>query len=256
MTQARDDGGQGPGPGGAPGPMSTATPAAPPPRPDADRGTGGAAGAAPAADRGTARRSTMELVAVVVLATTTILTAWSAFQSSKWGGAMSIAFSEASSSRIEAARLDGAANVRTSNHIALFTQWAAAVGAQDAQLADFLVARFPEPLATAHADWLATTPPGVVPAGSPFDMPSYVLPERVEAQAADARAAGRFGAALANNQRGDNYTILTVLFATVLFFTAMSTKVQALRSQQALLGAAVVLGLVGVGFLIGFPKLV
>ncbi|MGY1710428.1 hypothetical protein ACI8AC_13060 [Geodermatophilus sp. SYSU D00758] len=251
MTRATDDGGPGPVPGGATGPVTPA------PRPDADRGTGRApAGAASAADRDSARRSVLELIAVVVLATTTILTAWSAFQASKWGGAMSIAFSEASSSRIEAARLDGAGNVRISNHIGLFTQWAAAVGAQDQQLADFLATRFPEPLATAHTDWLATTAPGTVPAGSPFEMPSYVLPEKVEAEAAQARAGDRFEAALANNQRSDNYTILTVLFATVLFFTAMATKVRALRYQQTLLTTAVVLGVIGVALLIAFPKLV
>jgi hypothetical protein len=197
------------------------------------------------------------MIAVIVLATTTILTAWSAFQASKWSGAMSIAFSEASSARIEASRLDGAGNVRISNHIGLFTQWAAAVGAGDEPLSEFLVERFPEPLATAHRDWLATGLAGAgPPAGSPFDMPSYVLPEKVEAEARSARAAERFEAALMNNQRGDNYTILTVLFASVLFFTAMSSRVRSSRSQLALLGIAMALGLAGVVLLVTFPKLV
>jgi hypothetical protein len=43
-----------------------------------------------------------DLAVTVVLSITAILTAWTAFQSSKWGGAMSIAFSQASSARIEA----------------------------------------------------------------------------------------------------------------------------------------------------------
>ena len=47
----------------------------------------------------------LELVAVLLLSITAIMTAWAGFQSSKWGGAMSISFAQASTARIEAARL-------------------------------------------------------------------------------------------------------------------------------------------------------
>jgi hypothetical protein len=203
-----------------------------------------------------ARRPVLETIAVVVLSITTVLTAWSAFQSSKWGGAMSISFSQASSARIEAARLAGTANVRTSNQIGLWTEWVAAVGNQQAELADFLVDRFPEPLATAHEEWIADGGRTVSPPTSPFDSPSFVLPEQRAAAAADERADARFALALAYNQRSDNYTILTVLFAGVLFFSAMSGRVRALGAQQVLLGAAMVLGVVGVVLLSTLPKLV
>ncbi|MGY1755101.1 hypothetical protein [Blastococcus sp. SYSU D01042] len=59
-----------------------------------------------------------------------------------------------------------------------------------------------------------------------------------------------------NNQRSDDYTILTVLFAAVLFFTALSGRMRRSRSQLALLGTGTLLGLVGVIFLAAFPKLV
>jgi hypothetical protein len=169
---------------------------------------------------------------------------------------MSIAFSQASSARIESTRLDGAADVRTANQLGLFTQWAAATSSEDVPLATFLVERFPEPLAAAHEDWLAAGGLDPEAPASPFDMPSYVLPERVEAAAASERAGERFQTALRNNQRGDNYTVLTVLFATVLFFTAMSGRVRAVRSQQALLAMGVTLGAVGLVLLLTFPKLV
>jgi hypothetical protein len=198
----------------------------------------------------------MELVTVLVLAVTTILTAWSAFQASKWGGAMSIAFSEASSTRIEAARSEATANTRQSNHIGLWTEWVAAEGAGEVQLGDFLVARFPEPLSSAHRDWLAAGGASEGAPDSPFAMASYVLPERLAAAAADERASGRFEAALVNNQRSDNYTVLTVLFAAVLFFMAMAGRVRGRRSQWVLLGTGLVLAAVGVTLLSTFPKLV
>jgi len=215
--------------------------------------TGRATGGTPVRDTS---GGVLELVTVLVLAATTILTAWSAFQASKWSGAMSIAFSEASSARIEAARADAAGSSRLSNHIGLWTQWLAAEGAGEAQLGDFIVARFPEPLATAHQDWLAAGGASEGAPDSPFAMPSYVLPERLEAVADDERASDRFDAALAYNQRSDNYTILTVLFAAVLFFMAMAERVRARRSQWVLFGTGLVLGAVGVLLLATFPKLV
>jgi hypothetical protein len=224
------------------------------------RGEAGAekpSGAREGGDGQDRRRSRLELVAVIVLSTVTILTAWSAFQSSKWGGAMSIAFSQASSARIQAASLSGTANVRISNQIGLWTEWVTAVGQGDADLSNFLLDRFPEPLATAQEAWIAA---GGVDAGpgaeSPFDMPEYVMPESVASAEASARADALFDTALRNNQRGDNYTILTVLFAAVLFFTAMSTRMRNLSGQRLMLGFGMGLAVIGVTLLVTFPKLV
>lgn len=202
-------------------------------------------------------RELQEIIAVVLLAVTAILTAWSGFQSSKWGGAMSIAFSQASSARIEAARHDSDAVTREAIQVGLFTEWVQAVGEKDTKVSAFLSARFPEPLATAFKDWVATRPL-VNPSAprSPFDMPSYRVPERSAAAAADSRADAKFQEALRNNQRGDNYTVLTVLFAIVLFFAAMSTRINSYVARWVILGLAIAAFLAGVGLLISLPKLV
>lgn len=214
-------------------------------------------GPSQAAGQRATRQRRIELVAVILLSTTTILTAWTAFQASKWGGAMSISFSQASSARIESAKLDGKANVRQSNQISLWTEWVSASGAGDKELATFLRERFPEPLATAQRAWIAdggfNAPSDQ---SSPFVLPEYVVPEAVEAEAASKRADGLFQTALDNNQRSDNYTILTVLFASVLFFAAMSGRIDALRSQVLLLVLASALGLVGFAILLSYPRLI
>jgi hypothetical protein len=198
-----------------------------------------------------------EIIAVVLLSVTAILTAWSGFQSSKWGGAMSIAFSQASSARIEAARHDSDAVTRQAIQVGLFTQWVQSVGEKDTKVSTFISARFPEPLATAFKDWVATRPL-VNPSAprSPFDMPSYRIPERAAAAAADSRADAKFREALRNNQRGDNYTVLTVLFAIVLFFSAMSTRITSYAARWVILGFAIATFIAGVGLLISLPKLV
>ena len=198
-----------------------------------------------------------EVVVVVLLSVTTILTAWVGFQSSKWGGAMSISFSQASSARIEASRHEDDANRKIALQANLFAQWAAAYSENNTVLADFLEERFTEPLATAFPVWIASQPlKNPDAAASPFDLPEYHLEELDLAKASDARADMKFAQALRNNQRGDNYTVLTVAFAAVLFFAAMSGRMKSRRGGAVLLGMAVVLFLVASALLIAYPKLV
>ncbi|WP_433158314.1 hypothetical protein [Kribbella sp. CA-247076] len=197
-----------------------------------------------------------DLLAIVVLSVTAILTAWTGFESAKWGGAMSIAFSEASSARIEAVKLEGTADRKLSVQVSLFTQWLQAYQDGDQELSAFLAARFPEPLATAFREWLASRPlQNADAAETPFDLPGYVIPEQQQAQQADARADQKFSDALRNNQQSDDYTILTVGFATVLFFAALSGRVRSNRVSWLLLTLAGAGLLVLGGVLLSFPRL-
>ncbi|MYR07279.1 hypothetical protein GTV32_13600 [Gordonia sp. SID5947] len=198
-----------------------------------------------------------ETVGVVVLSVTAILTAWSGFEASKWGGAMSISFSQASSARIEAARDAGAANAAKQIDLATFSLYVQAVAEKNDLLARFTEDRFTDRFRPAFDEWLASKPlmnPNAPK--SPFELASYSPPGQREAAAADARADRLFQTALRNNQRGDNYTILTVLFALVLFFAAFSSRFDAPRLRWAMLAASVVLMIVGIVFLATFPKLI
>ena len=103
-------------------------------------------------------RDWRELITVLLLSVTAILTAWTGFQASKWGGAMSISFSQASGARIEAGRLDAAADRKLTIQVQLFTPWLQAYQADDDELAAFLEERFPEPLQSAFPVWLASEP--------------------------------------------------------------------------------------------------
>lgn len=198
-----------------------------------------------------------ELIAVILLSVTAIATAWSGFQSSKWGGEMSISFSKASTARIEASRADGNANRQLTIQVQLYTQWIEAYAADDMVLADYLSARFPEPLASAWAAWIALEPQQNPDApASPFEMPQYVQPDAVASKEADARADALFQQALDNNQRGDNYTLLAVVFATVLFFAAVSGRVKRNLSAWFLLGVGLVLFTTATVILVSYPKII
>jgi hypothetical protein len=198
-----------------------------------------------------------ELVAVLLLAITAIVTAWTGFQASKWSGAMSISFSQASSARIEAARLEGVANRKQIVQVSLFTQWLQAYQAADGELADFLSSRFPEPLASTFPAWIASRPlKNPQAAATPFEMPAYAIPELEASRQADDRADAKFAEALRNNQRGDNYTVLTVAFATVLFFGALSGRMRGVRAQWAFLALGWIGFLAAASLLVFFPKLI
>lgn len=202
-------------------------------------------------------RSLVELLAVVVLAVTAVLTAWSGFQSSKWGGEMSIAFSQASSARVESSRYAAMADAARGFDLTTFGIYVQAAAEGNEELREFVEDRFTDHFAVAFEAWMATRPlqnPDA-PRG-PFQLAEYQPPGQAESAAAAARADALFAKALENNQRGDNYTLLTVLFAVVLFFTALSQRLRSPKLGFLTLAGATVVMLVGIGFLIAFPKII
>jgi hypothetical protein len=196
-----------------------------------------------------------ELIAVILLSVTTILTAWCGFQSSKWGGEMSIAFSKASGARIEAVQAQDTGNRKISVQVGLFSAWLQAQATDNKELADFLSTRFPEPLAAAFLAWQATDPLTNPDAPlSPFEMTEYQVPETDEASTLNTKADDLFAAALEDNQRGDNYTLLAVAFATVLFFAAISGRMKGRRYQWAILSVGLVVFAVATAILLLLPR--
>nr|WP_194719930.1 hypothetical protein [Cellulosimicrobium arenosum] len=192
-----------------------------------------------------------------MLGLTAILTAWSGFEASKWGGEMSIAFSRASTQRIVASTEATNAQAARAIDLQVFGLYLEGVADDNDLLADFAEERFTPHFAVAFDEWYASEPlknPDAAP--SPFALESYVPPGQVESAEADERADAYFVRALANNQRGDNYTILTVLFALVLFFGAFANRFRTERISWAMVGGAAVLMVVGVGFLLSFPKII
>lgn len=199
-----------------------------------------------------ARRT--ELFSVLLIALTAILAAWSAFQSSKWGGVMSIRFSEASALRTESVRESNLANREVTVDVGLFSDFAAATADENEALAEFYLERFPDRLAVAVDAWLATDPLEAPDApGSPFEMPEYVQESADRADELEQEAEGRSQAAREANQRGDNYTVTSIFSATVLLLAALSVKVDSVRMQRMLLAAASVVFICTVVVIATFP---
>jgi len=190
-----------------------------------------------------------DIVAVFVLSITAVLTAWCGFEASKWGGEMSIAFSQASSARIQSAVAEGEARSARQIDLSVYTLGIGAKAEEDDRLADYVEERFSPWFAPAFEAWVED---GMVE-NSPFARGEYVPPGTAEAAELSSTADEKFAAALENNQRGDNYSLLTVLFALVLFLTAMSQRDVKTWIGRALLGMAVIVDIVGIAVLLTFP---
>lgn len=107
---------------------------------------------------GGGHRGIHEWVAVIVLSVTAVLTAWSGFESSKWGGEMAIAFSRASSARIESARHAAQADAARGFDLNVFGIYLQAEAEDDERLREFVEARFTDHFAVAFDAWLAMRP--------------------------------------------------------------------------------------------------
>lgn len=190
-----------------------------------------------------------DIVGVFLLSITAVLTAWCGFESSKWGGEMSIAFSQASSARIQAATAAGEARSAEQFDLTVYAEWVVATADGKTELAQYIQDRFTPHFAAAFDAWQAD---GMTENG-PFARDEYVPPGQVEAEELNARADDKFAEALVNNQRGDDYSLLTVLFALVLFLTAMSQRDVKTWIGRAFLGLAIVVAIVAIVILFTFP---
>jgi hypothetical protein len=196
----------------------------------------------------------VEHFAVVVLSLTTVLTAWSAFQSTKWGGVQANSYAAASGARTESVRASTTAGQQTVVDASTFIAWSQAVSAGNTALADFYFERFRDEFKPAVSAWIATMPLTNPNAPStPFEMDEYVLAAAEEGRMQEQRADAFAETARQANQRSDNYVAVTVLFAGVLFFIGVSTRLRELRARLALTALGALGMIVGIIILVASP---
>ena len=179
----------------------------------------------------------LEVVATVLLSLATVATAWSGYQASRWNGEQAKSFSRANAARVESTKAADLANAQTQIDVATFTQWVNAYALDQTELADFYFARFRPEFKPAVDAWVATRPRRNPDAPlTPFAMPEYELASRAESERLQAEAEEQAATARENVQRATNYVLCVVLFAAVLFFAGISTKLDTPVLRRILLG--------------------
>lgn len=196
-----------------------------------------------------------EILAAVILSITAVATAFSAFQAGKWGGAMTVSFNEASIDRTIAAADIAQASRDISGDRANFGDYVLAVSAGDERTAEILFVEFRDEVQPLITDWLSRDPFSGPYIGSPFDTPDYpittILEEAVESLTAS--EAHTSEALDARDNVGD-YTLMTVLFAVVLFLAGLSRQFRT-RISLVLVAIAATGLVAGLAVLVVLPTL-
>jgi hypothetical protein len=201
--------------------------------------------ATPADPRHERERDWQELLVTVLLVVAALGTSWSSYQATRWNGEQAVAAGRTNAIRIDAARADGTARTQTQVDVATFIAWADADLRGETRVADFYVDRFRDEFRPAYEAWIAQRPLTDADApSSPFAMKEYQVSARNQAAELDAAAEASAAEVRINIQRSSNYVLTVVLYAVVLFFAGMSTRLsnRRLRWATTIAGTVVLLG--------------
>jgi len=172
----------------------------------------------------------MEPVTALLMAMTTLCTAWCSYESAAWTRQSTRLMNDYNAGERRAGLLSLQGTQTATIHAALFMEVLAARDAGNEKLVNFYVERFPPELRKAYEGWLAEKPFENANADPhPFVPNLYELRGSGEAAEATSRAAESLQKArLAGNYSGQ-YLANTVLFAAVLFFAGTSGKFEQRR---------------------------
>jgi hypothetical protein len=190
-------------------------------------------------------RNWQELLVTVLLVVAALATSWSSYQATRWNGEQAAAAGRTNAIRIDAARADGLARTQTQVDVATFIAWADADLRGETKVADFYVDRFRDEFQPAYEAWIAQQPLTNADAPTtPFVMEEYEVAAKKQAEVLDAEAEASAAEVRLDIQRSSNYVLTVVLYAIVLFFAGMSTRLSNLRLRwvTTIAGTVVLLG--------------
>ena len=186
------------------------------------------------------RKGWVEPIVALLMALTTVGTAWCSYQSAAWTRQSNRLMNEFNALERRAGLLSVQGMQQATIHTAMFMEVLAAKQAGNEQLANFYVERFPLDVRKAYDAWLAQRPfenPNADP--HPFVPRLYEPRGTREAADATAKAASALTEARSAGSTSGQYLANTVLFATVLFFASASGKFEQQRVRSLAFAFAV-----------------
>jgi hypothetical protein len=166
----------------------------------------------------------LELLAVILLGVATIGSAWSAYQATQWNGDEADLARQASDQRVEAARLFGLATQLASYDSNVVAQYANALAAGDERLIEFFRTAMMRPAFLPFLDrWQAALESGAEPTFL-LDDQEYQAALLGDYEAAQASAEALMSDSAEAQERADEYVLLTLVFASALFFAGVTSS--------------------------------
>jgi hypothetical protein len=202
------------------------------------------------------RERTLELAVTVLLSTAVLVSAWCAYEASRFSGKQGDANAEASGLRIESAKADSRAGQLELSDAAAFSQYIGAVGTKNEALAQFYRERFRDEFRPAFEAWLALKPLSNPNApATPFTLGAYKVAAQERADALAAKAEERTLEGRRAGETGDRYILAVVLLAAGLFLLGVQTRMGEFWLRTALVSAAGVLVFGATIWILTLPKL-
>lgn len=167
----------------------------------------------------------VDLASVTLISVAAVLTAVCGYQASRWDGEQTRLYNIAAATRLQAEQAADSALVYMSINVTLFLNYIEAMQKDDRELSQYIYQRLGPRFRPVMDAWLATHPwTNPRAPSSPFVMPQYTRSMNAAARKDQAVADADFAAAIAAHRNADEFTLLTVIFATVSFLAGMSTK--------------------------------
>ena len=182
--------------------------------------------------RGDRRVSVVEAALLAIVA---VLAALSGYSAARWATHSSVLLAKASAERSQAnaASLDALNDVNFD--VTAFNDWFAAYVAGNQTAMSVAERRFSPNFKNAFEAWLATNPetnPQAPP--GPTYMPQYQQPEKQHAAQLSADADTNYSGGVTAGTNSDNYILITVYLATVLFLAGIGSHFAFRRIRYAL----------------------
>lgn len=198
-------------------------------------------------------RQGFEALAVILLSLATVAMAWCTYQASVWG-------SQSTQLSIQAVDLGrDASNFRIKAvqaqtlDIFLFSQYLTAQDTSNEPLADFYARQFSPELKQAYAAQarLSRTPGAPT---DPFVTNFYQSPLLTQADALEPESERMWHQSLEAERAGHQYTLISVLLATALFFSGTAPQFQTPLKRRVVLTLGLAALLISIGMFIAMPK--
>jgi hypothetical protein len=196
----------------------------------------------------------LEICAATLMSIATVTTAWCAYQSAEWGGEQAFLLGESQRAGREA-DLHAALGAQKRNlDVAIFMEWIGGLATDNDRLTEFYAERFPPNLDVAVEAWLATEPRTNPDAPQhPFAMEEYQVAEDTIAARAASESEAKWAEARQADENGDRFVLLTVIFASVLFFGGIEQKFTDRNVRTGILVVGCLLFLGGLIAMLNYP---
>ena len=198
-------------------------------------------------------RRGFELLAVIFLSLATVGMAWCSYQASLWNSQSTVLSTQSSARGRDASDFRIKANQAFILDIFLFSQYLNARNASNEPLADFYSRQFSPEFKQTYEAQIRSSKLTNAPTDL-FTKDLYQTPLLTRADRLESESERMWDDSLEASKAGQQYTLISVLLATALFFSGTAPQFQRKRKRRIVLALGLAALLTAFGMFIALPR--